>query len=132
MDTWDELVQQKEPSLTTDDLVLWIGEFTVKEKQQGRITAFQQQKIQALESEILKLKSGSSGLNIKLEQFEIENNRLKTEVANLTLSITTAQKEQHPRIVQLEEQVHSVALERDEAKKEVLELKSKPSVKRKK
>ena len=119
MSDWQEAEtgQQSEPSLTTDDLVLWIGEAVIKEKQQGRISVYQQQKIQALENEILKSKSLSAGTNTKLEELVIENNNLKAEIIRLKTNLETIQNERHPRIIQLEEQIHTIALERDEARR---------------
>ncbi len=128
-DNWQEAeMGQKSksiPALTTDDLVLWIGEYAIKEKQQGRTSAFQQEKIQALESEVLKAKSVSGGSNTKIEKLTAENSKLKTETIGLTASLETVRNESHPRIVQLEEQIHIIALERDNLLGELTEIKKK-------
>ena len=141
MSDWQEAEtgQQSEPSLTTDDLVFMIGELVIKERHTGKISVYQQQKIQALENEILKSKSLSVGTNTKLEELVIENNNLKAEAVRLKTNLETEtvkfkanleaetvkfkanletiQNERHPRIIQLEEQVHNIALERDEARR---------------
>ena len=116
MTDWQEAEVGKQPelapTLSTDELVLWLGEAVINEKQQRRIAAFQQQKIQVLENEALKDKSVSMGINTKIEE-------LVVEIANLKLTLEAVRNEQHPRIVQLEEQVHAIALERDALVKEL-------------
>ena len=110
MDTWQEAEmgqQQKvELQLTTDDLVLWLGEAFINDKQQKRLMALQQQKMQKLEAENLKLKSLSMGENTKIQELVAENSKLKAD-------IQTLHENQHTQIVNLEEQIHTVALERD-------------------
>ena len=110
MDTWQEAEtgqQQKvELQLTTDDLVLWLGEAFINDKQQKRLMALQQQKMQKLEAENLKLKSLSMGENTKFQELTAEFSKLKDE--NQILN-----ENQHTQIVNLEEQIHTVALERD-------------------
>jgi chromosome segregation ATPase len=56
----------------------------------------------------------------------------KEATANLIQSIEGQTESLKARIIQLENQVTEVAAQRDEARKEILELKSKPPVKRKK
>ena len=123
MTDWQEAEMGQQPAptptLSTDDLVLWIGEYAIKEKQQVRVFAYQQQKIQALENEILKAKSIAGGASTKTEELTAENNRLKTEISNLTSCLETVRNEQHSRFVLLEEQVHAIALERDVLVKEL-------------
>lgn len=153
-DTWDaEPEQLKEPEMTTDDLVMMVGEATIKLRHSKKMVIFLKQKVAALinteakeKSLALTLKSqidtllkekeaaansiqsiGSQTESLKARIVQLEN-----QVAEVAAQRDEAQKGQHPRIVQLEEQVHSVALERDEARKEILELKNKPPVKRKK
>lgn len=122
--------QPEAPTLATDDLVLWLGEAVVNEKQQRRIATYQQQKIQALENEIFKIKSVAMGDNTKAaEAFTAENDKLKAEIVGLTASLEAARNVQHARIVQLEEQVHTIALERDEARSEVAALKQLAEIK---
>ena len=115
MDTWQEAEtgqQQKvELQLTTDDLVLWLGEAFINDKQQKRLMALQQQKMQKLEAENLKLKSLSMGENTKFQELTAEFSKLKDE--NQILN-----ENQHTQIVNLEEQIHTVALERDAAIKQ--------------
>jgi len=110
MDTWQEAEtgQQKkvELQLTTDDLVFWLGEALINDKQQKRLMALQQQKMQKLEAENLKLKSLSMGENTKFQELTAEFSKLKDE--NQILN-----ENQHTQIVNLEEQIHTVALERD-------------------
>ena len=110
MDTWQEAEtgQQKkvELQLTTDDLVFWLGEALINDKQQKRLMALQQQKMQKLEAENLKLKSLSMGENTKIKELVADNSKLKAD-------IQTLHENQHTQIVNLEEQIHTVALERD-------------------
>ena len=110
MDTWQEAEtgQQKkvELQLTTDDLVFWLGEALINDKQQKRLMALHQQKMQKLEAENLKLKSLSMGENTKIQELVEENIKLKAD-------IQTLHENQHTQIVNLEEQIHTVALERD-------------------
>ena len=122
MDNWQEAEmgqQQKvELQLTTDDLVLWLGEAFINDKQQKRLMALQQQKMQKLEAENLKLKSLSMGDNTKIQEIVAENSKLKAD-------IQTLHENQHTQIVNLEEQIHTVALEKDTAIKQLELLQSK-------
>lgn len=153
-DTWDaEPSPLKEPEMTTDDLVMMVGEATIKLRHSERMVSFLKQKVAVLinteakeKSLVLSLKNQIDTLLKEKEAAAnlIQNTGTQTEslkariiqLENQVLEVATqrdkAQNRQHPRIVQLEEQLHSVALERDEARKEILELKNKPSVKRKK
>lgn len=153
-DTWDaEPEQLKEPEMTTDDLVMMVGETTIKLRHSERMVSFLKQKVAALINTEAKEKSLALSLKNQidtlLKEKEAAANLIQSaggqaeslkariiQLENQVLEVATqrdkAQNGQHPRIVQLEEQVHSVALERDEARKEILELKNKPPVKRKK
>jgi len=122
MDTWQEAEtgQQKkvELQLTTDDLVFWLGEALINDKQQKRLMALQQQKMQKLEAENLKLKSLSMSDNTKIQELVAENSKFKAD-------IQTLHENQHTQIVNLEEQIHTVALEKDTAIKQLELLQSK-------
>lgn len=128
-DTWDaEPVQQKEPEMTTDDLVMMVGEATIKLRHSERMVNFLKQKVAALINTEAKEKSLALSLKSQIDTLLKE----KEATTNLIQSTESQTDSLKVRIVQLEDQVHSVALERDEARKEVLELKNKPPVKRKK
>ena len=153
-DTWDaEPEQLKEPEMTTDDLVMMVGEATIKLRHSERMVNFLKQKVSVLLSAVSKektlalplkdqidtlLKEKEATANLiqstggQTESLKARIIQLENQVAEVAGQRDEAQKGQHPRIVQLEEQLHSVALERDEARKEILELKNKPPVKRKK
>lgn len=128
-ETWDaEPEQLKEPEMTTDDLVMMVGEATIKLRHSERMVNFLKQKVAALINTGAKEKSLALTLKSQIDTLLKE----KEATTNLIQSTGGQTESLKVRIVQLEDQVHSVALERDEARKEVLELKNKPPVKRKK
>jgi len=105
-----EQKQNKEPEITTDDLVLMIGESTIKQRHSERVTNHFKNQILSLQSELAKEKSLNISLKEKIgkgnDEIVIQMNSLKA------------------RILQLEDQTHAIALERDEVKKERDEVKN--------
>lgn len=99
----------QEPILTTDDLVMMVGEGAVRLREKEKREQTTAGAIAALAEERLKVESLKKKLD-SCEQQALEHAR---EVESL-----------NARIRQLEDQVHAVALERDEARKEILEHKA--------
>jgi uncharacterized small protein (DUF1192 family) len=99
-----------ECELTTDDLAMMLGEAAMRERQAAKIQRFQVNQYQILRERCLKAESIAAG-----EQVTIDSLTANLDAA--TKSVTSLQA----RIAQLEDQVHRVALERDEAKKDCRE-----------
>lgn len=96
MDEWKEAnvgqaAQDKEPELSTDDLIFMIGEGAIKEHNAGKIITYLRQQITAQQKLLLKEQSLHKS---------VEDNAQK-------------EKSLQNRIVQLEDQAHKVAIERD-------------------
>jgi chromosome segregation ATPase len=128
-ETWDaEPEQLKEPEMTTDDLVMMVGEATIKLHHSERMVNFLKQKVSVLLGAVSKEKTLALPLKDQIDTLLKE----KEATANLIQSIEGQTESLKARIIQLENQVTEVAAQRDEARKEILELKSKPPVKRKK
>ncbi len=91
----------KQEEITTDDLVLMLGEWQIKERRLLKIVKRYEIAIPPLQQELAKSKS--TGLSV---QTSLESERKQSESLR-------------QRILQLEKQVHEIALERDEVKKEL-------------
>jgi hypothetical protein len=103
--------QAQPGDMTTDDLVLMIGEGAIRERQQQKIRQYFERQLGAMQQEMLRAQS------LAVAQAEQEKSQA---VASL-----------QTRVVDLEKQVHETALERDEAIKKMKEAKS-PAVSGKK
>lgn len=95
-----------ECQLTTDDLVLMIGEGVVKERQAQKINNFLQGQMAAANDMILEARSKEDGLKHAIEDMQ----KAHAEGSQSAESL-------RERIKQLEDQVHATALERDKAQK---------------
>ena len=135
----DATKKQDEISITTDDLVLWLGEKLVETKHQAKILTLQKNRIVELEGLYLKIQSQEASsallvtetkaLNEKLIadlklQLKIDLEVLQARIKELEEQLSNLQSSQHDQIVSLENKVHEVALERDEYKKEIAVLKA--------
>ena len=135
----DATKKQDEISITTDDLVLWLGEKLVETKHQAKILTLQKNRIVELDSQLLKIQSQESSsallvtetkaLNEKLIadlklQLKIDLEVLQARIKELEEQLSKFQSSRHDQIVSLETKVHEVALERDECKKEITSLKA--------
>ena len=145
----------KEPEMSTDDLVFMIGEGAVRERHSNKIIVFLRQQATNLESTAMKEQSIHRSLQQKLEVNQQSANEdiegLKKVMAgerqdwllkeeNYINQIKSLQE----RIIQLENQVHQVALERDEVQRskavaldvieslriEIADIENKPSIKK--
>ena len=126
-------------SVTTDDLVLWLGEKLVETKHQAKILTLQKNRIVELEGLYLKIQSQEASsvllvtetkaLNEKLIadlklQLKIDLEVLQARIKELEEQISKLQSSRHEYTVSLENKMHEVALERDECKKEIAVLKA--------
>jgi chromosome segregation ATPase len=115
MDNWDnENTNEQgfqEPQMTTDDLVLLIGEKEINLRHSGKKIAALGGIVQNLQGQLAAAESASITIaNDKESAMQQAQNTAK-ELAGL-----------RERILSLEDQVHSVALERDEARQQILKL----------
>ena len=135
----DATKKQDEISITTDDLVLWLGEKLVETKHQAKILTLQKNKIVELESLYLKIQSQEASsallvtetkaLNEKLIadlklQLKIDLEVLQARIKELEEQISKLQSLRHEYTISFETKVHEVALERDECRKELSALKA--------
>lgn len=124
-----EITDKKEDgiSVTTDDLVLWIGEKVVENKFQARILNLQKKKIMEIENQLLKFQSQKASIEQTANdlRFQHEKNISDSQIRikDLEAQFSTMQKAKQEYAVSLENKVHEVALERDAFKKEIEELK---------
>ncbi len=107
-----------ETDMTTDDLVMMIGEGAVRERQKDKIIRYCEKIIHQRQADSLKLQSLEASYKQQIEA-------LQKECADArqgdSLSTEAAQKEAvslRARILHLEEQVHLTAIERDAAIKD--------------
>ena len=107
---------QDETSVTTDDLVLWIGEKVVENKFQARILNLQKKKIIEIEGQLLKFQSQKASVDQIVSDSQ-------TRIKDLEAQLLKLQTTKQEYAVSLENKMHEVALERDGFKKEVEELK---------
>jgi chromosome segregation ATPase len=104
--------------ITTDDLVLMIGEYTLKERQYNRITAVRDRQFQAMQQALLKTQS-------LLAEAERARSDLQNQVGSMTSTEETIRKSEQSlrdRILALEDQLHATALERDTHAARIAEL----------
>lgn len=139
MDTWDEASlgdgsqEGKPPEMTTDDLVMMVGEANINLKHSERVVRYLKQRVEELLKSVSKERAISLELKNQVETVNKDKNSF-TE----TLTRHNQEKESfHNRIVQLENQLQTVAGEREELKKTVQEFieaeaEKKKAVKRKK
>ncbi len=141
-------------SLTTDDLVLWLGEKFIENKQQTKILNLQKKKIVELETQLLKSQSIKvsadqvsndlkaqhektiADLKLQYEQVIIKlksdlgahyGNEIvsyQAQIKDLGAQLSKLQSSKHEYAISLENKVHEIALERDESKKEISTLKT--------
>jgi septal ring factor EnvC (AmiA/AmiB activator) len=125
---------QQTQEITTDDLVLMIGEAAIEKRQAWKAMQNMKQEIIALRQTLAKEQSIQASLRQQIKTSDEESkiiaelqsqngqleNRLQQVQAENERSLTERIKNEdslHARIVQLEEQCHQVALERDEIRK---------------
>ena len=118
----DEILQ-----VTTDDLVLWLGEKLVETKHQVRILNLQKKKIMEIEGQLLKFQSQKVSADQVANEVRIQNEKTISDsqirIKDLEAQLLKLQTTKQEYAVSLENKVHEVALERDEFKKEIEELK---------
>lgn len=132
MSNWSEAeaVDQDKEVLTTDDLVLMIGEAVIKERQTWKLVQALKQEIALLKQSLAKEQSVKATLQQRIDQLIKDNENiqmLESQVTQLKSQLQQADERINQevngaeslraRIAQLEEQCHQVALERDEARK---------------
>jgi len=118
----DEILQ-----VTTDDLVLWLGEKLVETKHQVRILNLQKKKIVEIEGQLLKFQSQKASIEQSANEVRIQHEKTISDsqirIRDLEAQLLKLQTTKQEYAVSLENKVHEVALERDGLKKEVEELK---------
>lgn len=124
-----EITDKKEDgiSVTTDDLVLWIGEKVVENKFQTRILDLQKKKIVEIENQLLKFQSQKASIEQSTNELRIQHEKTISDsqirIKDLEAQLSTIQKTKQEYAISLESKLHEIALERDGLKKEVEELK---------
>jgi len=129
MGDWGNAEQPSE--ITTDDLVIMIGEYAIKERQINKTVQGFNEKIALLQQALAKEQSAQLSLKQQIEtlaQDKIDIENIKSELLQAQNSFKQANEQLaekdknigslQARIVQLEEQCHQTALERDEVKKQ--------------
>ena len=123
MGDWEEAelggqMQTKEPEMTTDDLVLMVGESVISRRHAERIVAHLRQEIATLHQNLAKEKSIRASLKEQVNTLDADNNNKAGKISELEANVVKANESLRSRILQLESQVHQVALERDAARKD--------------
>jgi chromosome segregation ATPase len=103
-----------ECQMTTDDLVLMIGEGAIRERQQQRVGAWYERELAALRQDCLKMQSLLAQATQRSAEMESRCDATAATGRQETDSLRT-------RIGNLEDQVHRTALERDTARKALTE-----------
>lgn len=128
-------------SITTDDLVLWLGEKFIENKQQTRILVLQQKRIADIEALLLKSQSQSLSAESLTAEIKAQNEKLiadlksqheqvikglntqlaasQSSIAGVEAQLLKLQSTKQEYAVSLENKVHEVALERDRLNKEI-------------
>jgi chromosome segregation ATPase len=123
-DTWDEAsldgnqATVKPPEMTTDDLVMMVGEANINLKHSERVCRFLKQRISDLTNAALKEES----VVLSLKEQIATLSKGKTSVSDLIAKHNLEKESFHNRIVQLENQIESVAKERDDLKNDIQEM----------
>lgn len=126
-----QLKNDAPPEMTTDDLVMMVGEANINLKHSERIVRFLKQQVVNLTDVVSKKES----VNLSLKE---QINTLLKEKNSSADFITKHNQEKesfHNRIVQLENQLQAIAEEREALKKiiqDLAEAEKKKAVKRKK
>jgi chromosome segregation ATPase len=121
MDTWDEAsldgnqATVKPPEMTTDDLVMMVGEANINLKHSERVVRFLKQRISDLTNTALKEESVVLSLKEQIATLSKE----KTSVSDLITKHNLEKESFHNRIVQLENQIKAIAKERDDLKNDM-------------
>lgn len=124
MDTWDEAsldgnqVTNKPPGMTTDDLVMMVGEANINLKHSERVVRFLKQRISDLTNAALKEESVVLSLKDQIAMLSKD----KTSISDLITKHNLEKESFHNRIVQLENQIGVIAKERDDLKNAIQEM----------
>ena len=136
----DATKKQDEISITTDDLVLWLGEKLVETKYQAKILTLQKNRIMELESQLLKIQSQEASstllitetkalnekslMDLKLQHEQVVNG-LKTQIKELEEQLSKLQSSRHEYTISLENRLHETTIKGEYHHKEIEELKNK-------
>jgi len=121
MDTWDgasldgNQATVKPPEMTTDDLVMMVGEANINLKHSERVCRFLKQRISDLTNAALKEESVVLSLKDRIATLSKE----KTSESDLIVRHNLEKESFHNRIVQLENQIKAIAKERDDLKNDM-------------
>lgn len=111
------------PELTTDDLVLMIGEFHIKDRQNQRVIPWLQNQIEHWHKEAIKYQSLHAGEMAARNNSESQSASCADQLQQREKQYAASISGYQARILQLEDMVHDTALERDAAREEVAKLK---------
>ena len=109
-------------ALTTDDLVLFLGEKYIESRIQSRTIVALKKRVEDLESELYKIRSCNMS-----EEHEVSNLTAELESQIKALkeeneSLRKSSDDRHEYIVALEDKVHNIVLEKESCEKEIVSL----------
>jgi hypothetical protein len=139
-ETWNESKPVREADLTTDDLVMMIGEAAVQSRAKDKVLKYQNKNIQDMQAEQLKMQStiaGKEELTAEIESLKQQLAMSAEDMKKANQSEIESLKEAHlaeiekmqisvkgkdTYVLQLENDCYKIALKRDELKKDLVNL----------